>query len=154
REDGRDPRARRRADAPAGGSACVGEAASPGRSARGRGARAGRPRAVPVSGDARHRRLGSPGLTLPAGRALLRRLVRANERCSYALTKIWPRDRGRANRLYLELVVAAIRERSGQVVVDVGGGSSLRYAPLIERDEAHVVAVDESAEALARNIDV
>ena len=47
-----------------------------------------------------------------------------------------------------------IRRRPGQLVADIGGGRSLRYAEYLERGEAHVIAVDVSGEELALNTDV
>ncbi len=71
-----------------------------------------------------------------------------------ALYGHWPHERFDTNIRYCEDVVRVIRRRPGQLVADIGGGRSLRYAAYLERGEAHVIAVDVSGEELALNTDV
>ncbi len=83
-----------------------------------------------------------------------RSFLDANRRVSTAVADLWPHQRRSLEARYNEDAAAAVLRRPGQLVVDVGGGKSLRYAGLLRPGEAHVVAVDISAEELAGNTEV
>jgi ubiquinone/menaquinone biosynthesis C-methylase UbiE len=81
----------------------------------------------------------------------LRAFFDANRRLSQELVGRWPHERFDTNTRYCEDVARIVRERPGQLVVDIGGGRALRYADHLRPGEATVIAVDVSAEELKLN---
>lgn len=77
-----------------------------------------------------------------------------NRRVSTATANLWPHQRRSLEARYEEVAAEIVHRRGGQLVVDVGGGKSLRYAGLLRPGDAHIVAVDISAEELAENTEV
>jgi ubiquinone/menaquinone biosynthesis C-methylase UbiE len=74
-----------------------------------------------------------------------------NRRLSQAVADVLPQQRDMPEDRYAEFVVRAIRRKPDQLVVDVGGGKTLRYAEHIAPGEARIIAVDVSEAELSVN---
>jgi 2-polyprenyl-6-hydroxyphenyl methylase/3-demethylubiquinone-9 3-methyltransferase len=86
--------------------------------------------------------------------APLRIFFDANRRLSAAVADLWPHQRESLETRYNVVAAEAVHRRPGQLVVDVGGGKSLRYSELIRPGDAYIVAVDISEEELSGNEEV
>jgi ubiquinone/menaquinone biosynthesis C-methylase UbiE len=80
-----------------------------------------------------------------------RAFLDVNRRLSFAIASVLPQQQDMPEVRYAEFVVRAIRRKPDQLVVDVGGGKTLRYAEWIAPGEARIVAVDISEAELSVN---
>jgi SAM-dependent methyltransferase len=86
---------------------------------------------------------------------LVRRFFRANERLCTRVAHILPQAQVNLHQLYVETVARYMSKIGSPVIVDSGGGARCHFAQHRLRDSAaRIIAVDISAEELARNVDV
>jgi SAM-dependent methyltransferase len=85
--------------------------------------------------------------------SLIARFIAANQRLSKATEdRLPPVFKRHIQTLYKYQVAELLNRRSGQVVLDVGGGKECPFLPYLEaRDEHLIIALDVSEEELGHN---
>ncbi|MCC6490168.1 MAG: class I SAM-dependent methyltransferase [Candidatus Hydrogenedentes bacterium] len=85
---------------------------------------------------------------------MLRSLIRLNMRACARLAHFLPQAQVNFEELYLSSVAHYMNAKTGQTIVDVGGGRSCRFAKLRSASSGNlIVSVDISKEELAHNHD-